>query len=33
VLTGVETTAQERQTAFTTMMQVALDVAVAMEYK
>jgi len=31
VLTGVETTAQERQTAFTTMMKVALDVAVAME--
>ena len=33
VLTGEETTAQERQTAFTTMMQVALDVAVAMENK
>jgi len=33
VLKGVETTAQERQTAFTTMMQVALDVAVAMEDK
>ena len=33
VLTGVETTAQERQTAFTTMMKVALDVAVAMENK
>ena len=33
VLTGVETTAQERQTAFTTMMEVALDVAVAMENK
>ena len=33
VLKGVETTAQERQTAFTTMMQVALDVAVAMEEK
>ena len=31
VLTGEETTSQERQTAFTTMMQVALDVAVAME--
>ena len=31
VLKGVETTAQERQTAFTTMMKVALDVAVAME--
>ena len=31
VLTGVETTAAERQTAFTTMMKVALDVAVAME--
>ena len=33
VLKGVETTAAERQTAFTTMMQVALDVAVAMENK
>ena len=33
VLTGVETTAAERQTAFTTMMKVALDVAVAMENK
>ena len=33
VLKGVETTAQERQTAFTTMMKVALDVAVAMEKK
>ncbi len=33
VLTGAETTAQERQTAFTTMMQVALDVAVVMEDK
>ena len=33
VLKGVETTAAERQTAFTTMMQVALDVAVAMETK
>ena len=33
VLRGVETTAQERQTAFTTMMKVALDVAVAMENK
>ncbi len=31
VLKGVETTAQERQTAFTQMMEVALDVAVAME--
>ncbi|MBQ6852489.1 MAG: purine-nucleoside phosphorylase [Oscillospiraceae bacterium] len=31
VLTGEETTAQERQTAFTTMMQVALDTAAAME--
>jgi purine-nucleoside phosphorylase len=29
----VETTAAERQTAFTQMMQVALDVAVAMENK
>ena len=33
VLKGVETTSQERQTAFTQMMQVALDVAVAMEGK
>ena len=33
VLKGVETTAQERQTAFTQMMKVALDVAVAMENK
>ena len=33
VLKGVETTAEERQTAFTTMMKVALDVAVAMENK
>ena len=33
VLKGVETTSQERQTAFTTMMEVALDVAVAMEEK
>ena len=33
VLKGTETTSQERQTAFTTMMQVALDVAVAMENK
>ena len=33
VLTGVETTAHERQTAFTTMMKVALDVAVAMDNK
>ena len=31
VLTGEVTTSEERQTAFTTMMQVALDVAVAME--
>ena len=31
VLKGVETTAAERQTAFTQMMKVALDVAVAME--
>ena len=31
VLKGVETTAQERQTAFTQMMKVALDVAVAAE--
>ena len=33
VLKGVETTAAERQTAFTTMMKVALDVAAAMENK
>ena len=33
VLKGVETTAYERQTAFTQMMKVALDVAVAMEKK
>ena len=32
VLKGVETTSQERQTAFTEMMQVALDVAMAMDY-
>ena len=31
VLKGVETTSQERQTAFTAMMQVALDTAAAME--
>lgn len=31
VLKGVETTSEERQTAFTDMMKVALDVAVAME--
>jgi len=33
VLTGVETTAEERQNSFHTMMKVALDVAVAMESK
>ena len=33
VLTGELTSSQERQTAFTTMMEVALDVAVAMEGK
>ena len=33
VLKGVETTSQERQTAFTQMMKIALDVAVAMENK
>ena len=33
VLKGVETTSQERPTAFTTMMKIALDVAVAMENK
>ena len=32
VLKGVETTSQERQTAFTEMIQVALDVAVAMDH-
>ncbi len=31
VLKGVETTSQERQTAFTAMMKVALDVAVKMD--
>ena len=31
VLKGVETTSEERQTAFTTMMKVALEVAVAAE--
>ena len=33
VLTGEETTAEERQNSFTTMMKVALDVAVAVEKK
>ena len=33
VLTGAETTSEERQNSFTTMMKVALDVAVAMENK
>jgi len=33
VLTGELTTSDERQNAFTTMMKVALDVAVAMERK
>ena len=33
VLKGIETTAQERQTAFTQMMKIALDVAVAMDNK
>lgn len=33
IVTGEETTSEERQTAFTTMMKVALDVAVAMEDK
>ncbi len=33
ILTGEETSAQERQNSFTTMMKVALDVAVAMENK
>lgn len=31
IVTGEETTSEERQTAFTTMMKVALDVAAAME--
>ena len=31
ILTGEETTSEERQTAFTTMMRIALDTAVAME--
>ncbi|MBQ6996920.1 MAG: purine-nucleoside phosphorylase [Oscillospiraceae bacterium] len=33
VLKGVETTSEERQTAFTAMIKIALDVAVAMENK
>ena len=33
ILTGEETTAEERQNSFTTMMKVALDVAVAVEKK
>ena len=33
VLTGEETTSEQRQNSFTTMMKVALDVAVAMEDK
>ena len=33
VLKGTETTSQERQTAFTAMMRIALDTAVAMEQK
>lgn len=33
VITHEETTSEERQTSFTTMMKVALDVAVAMENK
>ena len=33
VLTGEETTSEQRQNSFTTMMKVALDVAVAMENK
>ena len=32
ILTGEETTSQQRQTSFTTMMKVALDTAVAMEH-
>ena len=33
VLTGVETTAEERQTAFTQMMEIALETAVALDKK
>ena len=33
ILTGEETTSQQRQESFTTMMKVALDVAAAMENK
>ena len=33
ILTGEETTSQQRQNSFTTMMKVALDVAAAMENK
>ena len=33
ILTGEETTAEQRQNSFTTMMKVALDVAVAMDNK
>ena len=33
ILTGEQTTAQQRQNSFTTMMKVALDVAAAMENK
>ena len=33
ILTGEETTSEERQTAFTTMMKVALETAVKMEGK
>ena len=33
VITGEETSAEERQNSFTTMMKVALDVAVAMDSK
>ena len=33
ILTGELTTSEERQNSFTTMMKVALDVAVAMEKK
>ena len=31
ILTGEETTSEQRQNSFTQMMEVALDVAVAME--
>ena len=33
ILTGEDTTSEQRQNSFTTMMKVALDTAVAMENK